>query len=898
MGASLVCFGQTSAVDCGKTYYNETSDNITMQDPGKGNNCTYYIVTGNYTPQVAITFSPVSINSSLYNLTVYAGNITEDKNSKIIANLTEVLREQSSRLVVSGYRVTSIVLSRASVDSSKIEPLEVLYNTAECSAPPQEVSGIFLPPLYMANNGTITCTYTGNITLGSVGVLSFSKINISSGSIDVQFGSETKTTINGSRIPADTFGAPGSTDVTLTVNIENSKDTQSFEAIFQSVNQGCSGKLTANSTFQKLSIPTSNPLPLVCYTRIEAETNNQVYLVDIGNYTQTPIVDSIVYYDGNNTKARVLGTLQDGLSWRVSSGSYMTVVANLGSQVSRVTNIQYKDDGSSKYVTLNNKSESIVLNGSTVDGNPVSMVFEGLNMSLPYVKFEVKFEDNNSTATNAAVEVRSTQAMSPFTFTNDTALFPVVMPGSKALVVVTGLGGQQNVSLNVTPVATTDCNQLFVNDSGRISLSIKQTDQSCTILVVLAEKSDVILYLNQVDDLCQGRTLDIYLGLNKTSHDVASLPSGTRYRNLAPIRFPAGSTPRLEWKNKNYSCAAPTVVGRYLTEDIAETCLLFGPALSGTFATPYYPNQYPLNVYCNWTIPAMKNSSLLYLIVNTTDFRDGQNITIQNLQNNTLAFVNGTELPPDLIIPNKNLSAIFTSGTPGQMLDPTKSGRGAQITYKVVSCGELVTNTTGNLMVPDAKNKSLECIWIIQVPAGADHSVNNINATITATGYKDESNGTLQIFDGNSMRLPAVPLNWAELKSGSHVVSRSSALIVRYAYTNSSSGPFSLKFSYKLFTCNSKDACDNSTCIHKDWRCDNKSDCRDGKDEENCPPQPAPPEPQKGKSGVAGYWIAVCLIIGIVLGVILTVGVPKCIGKIRRRKFAGASNYGSLSEDT
>jgi hypothetical protein len=55
------------------------------------------------------------------------------------------------------------------------------------------------------------------------------------------------------------------------------------------------------------------------------------------------------------------------------------------------------------------------------------------------------------------------------------------------------------------------------------------------------------------------------------------------------------------------------------------------------------------------------------------------------------------------------------------------------------ACGGVV-DKVGNLNIPDAKNKTVECIWIIQVPAtGVNDSVNIVNASFSVTGYQTGS---------------------------------------------------------------------------------------------------------------------------------------------------------------
>jgi hypothetical protein len=51
--------------------------------------------------------------------------------------------------------------------------------------------------------------------------------------------------------------------------------------------------------------------------------------------------------------------------------------------------------------------------------------------------------------------------------------------------------------------------------------------------------------------------------------------------------------------------------------------------MSGNINTPNFPNQYPLNVMCNWTLPVTVNSSMMYLTVKSLDIQPGHTLTLQ-----------------------------------------------------------------------------------------------------------------------------------------------------------------------------------------------------------------------------------------------------------------------------
>ena len=50
----FVLFGNDT---CGDTMFKNKTGVISGQDPGKGKTCSYYIIAGNYTPQVIVVLS-------------------------------------------------------------------------------------------------------------------------------------------------------------------------------------------------------------------------------------------------------------------------------------------------------------------------------------------------------------------------------------------------------------------------------------------------------------------------------------------------------------------------------------------------------------------------------------------------------------------------------------------------------------------------------------------------------------------------------------------------------------------------------------------------------------------------------------------------------------------------
>ncbi|KAL4218724.1 Domain first found in C1r [Mactra antiquata] len=883
---------------CGNTTFTDATGQISVDTLPAGQNCTFKIIAGNYTPQVALKFNKILLDPLVFNLTIYGGS----DNGSMIANLTQGYGDLPYVLVVSRYKVTYIVFSRTNVqDSVASSGFTMSYDTTKCQVSESSLGGVINSPIYLPGNGSIICVYNEtNIVPGYITVLSFLGFNVQNGTMTVTMGDQ-KTSLSGLKRPGDLFGAVGVTNLVINITFNQVASPQNFTALYQSVDPSCSGKFQAERTYKPLSIPSSNQLPVKCYIQIAA---NQSHVYIDGNQPSSVnnAVDSFVFYDGDSAQGQILGTLGQGKNWFVSSGQAITMVANLGSQNNRSNTLKYRSDDFSMYYSVGNETVSAEFDGAFVQGVKVVLQFDSKN---PTSKMKIEVIQDGSTITDAVITVLCDEGDFVYNFTKDTVLFPVVTSSSLAMVLVTNLNAGQKVKIQATALTNSDCNQILNSKSGQITLD-STSALSCNIVVNTGD--DMILTLDTVT-LCPTGKLEVYEGAMKTSTKIATLTSANTNTVIPQMKFNKGSNPRLVWTDSgNTTCTDLSLVGRYWTQNNATTCGSLPVGLSGTVSTPNYPNQYPLNVQCNWSLPSTTNTSMMFLSVKSINFNMQQNITLQNsTTNNVIAVYNGTTLPNDMIITNKNLSMVFSASQATDGEQVTQAAQGAQISYKVLTCGGLVTTPSANITVPQTRNQSRECIWIIQVPAnGTNNSVNIVSANFTVFGYKNAANGSLEVHDGGSIRDEPMSVNMTS-KNSTNLKSRRNLMLVRYVYTNSTSGPFGVNITYVTFNCNSTMQCDNGICIHPEWICDGIPQCMDGKDEKHCngsrpiPPQPtpAPPKPHTdGKKGVAGYWVFISLLFGVILGIMITVLVPACIKKIRQRNISRMSNYGSLHEET
>ncbi|PVD21505.1 hypothetical protein C0Q70_17303 [Pomacea canaliculata] len=95
----------------------------------------------------------------------------------------------------------------------------------------------------------------------------------------------------------------------------------------------------------------------------------------------------------------------------------------------------------------------------------------------------------------------------------------------------------------------------------------------------------------------------------------------------------------------------------------------------------------------------------------------------------------------------------------------------------------------------------------------------------------------------------------------------------------SSAAGLALKASYTTFGCDKAHQCDNGLCIHPDWRCNGHDDCGDDTDERNCT------GPNDTSGMVHSYLVAICLILGILAGVVLAVCIPRLMRRYRHNAY-------------
>nr|XP_008192422.1 PREDICTED: cubilin [Tribolium castaneum] len=145
---------------------------------------------------------------------------------------------------------------------------------------------------------------------------------------------------------------------------------------------------------------------------------------------------------------------------------------------------------------------------------------------------------------------------------------------------------------------------------------------------------------------------------------------------------------------------------------------------AGVIKSPGYPNNYPLNIECTWTIQVKPGHQIL---LNVTDFQLEHYTTCRydwlEIRNGgssmspLLGRFCNTDIPKMIPSHANKLFIRFKS-------DMSKSEKGFKITWEATAtgCGGVLNSPTGSIIspnYPEPYNLNAECIWKISISAGS-----------------------------------------------------------------------------------------------------------------------------------------------------------------------------------
>uniref|UniRef100_A0A8B9P6B4 CUB domain containing protein 2 n=1 Tax=Apteryx owenii TaxID=8824 RepID=A0A8B9P6B4_APTOW len=242
-------------------------------------------------------------------------------------------------------------------------------------------------------------------------------------------------------------------------------------------------------------------------------------------------------------------------------------------------------------------------------------------------------------------------------------------------------------------------------------------DTECTWLIVVAEGSSVLLTFSHFDleyhDACGYDYLQVYNGVTRDRGNLLGTFCGRR----PPPSFTSSWHVLAVIFHSDKHVASHGFAAAY-RRDVCGGELT---ALSGEITSPDYPDNYPNNAECRWSIRAAAGAGV------TLVFADFQ---VENDEECSFDYVAlfdgptaaaarlgrycGSRSPPRAVSSGRELLVVFKS-------DFNIGGRGFKAYFYSGECQEVYTAVKGNFSSPQYPNfypNNLKCQWTIQLPPG------------------------------------------------------------------------------------------------------------------------------------------------------------------------------------
>ncbi|XP_062613995.1 cubilin-like [Saccostrea cucullata] len=449
--------------------------------------------------------------------------------------------------------------------------------------------------------------------------------------------------------------------------------------------------------------------------------------------------------------------------------------------------------------------------------------------------------------------------------------FPVTSRTGSLLIVAENFKNQEFFSGSFNSIPS-GCDKILTSPTSSFQIQRINIDTQCSIVTV-PPNTGITAFRVQGLNLCKNETVTIYEGHSKYDKRIATLTNqSSQVTPLFYVRANKGFRMDIDSvyaECRNESVEPVTLTGMYTAEPDCGGTLT---STDGLISSPEYPNFYPLNSNCQWSLPVPENgSTLVYVTMDTANLTSDHSLRLQDGTGQTLWEFSGSVLPEtDAIISlNKSESELASlvfdsSSASGQGVGNVSTGFRAN--YRLLKCGGYLSSSNGSLAIPEGIPKGESCIWIISLPKlGVDNSTNIIQFTLSVP--KMTSNSSIQVLDGGTARSKAFSVN---SKSSKSYLSRTNALWVKMV------APAKLTLTYNTHSCSTKDQCKNGLCLHPEWRCDGVDDCGDMTDEENCPCSSP-----SVKQGLKTYLVVIIALMCLALGVVLTILIPAVYKRFR-----------------
>ncbi|XP_030061493.1 CUB domain-containing protein 2 [Microcaecilia unicolor] len=300
----------------------------------------------------------------------------------------------------------------------------------------------------------------------------------------------------------------------------------------------------------------------------------------------------------------------------------------------------------------------------------------------------------------------------------------------------------------------------------------------CTWLLVVAEGSSVLLTFHHFDleyhDVCDYDYVKIYNGVSEDKGNLLGKFCGTDL----PPQFTSSWHVMVIIFHSDKHVSSKGFSATY-KKDVCGGVLT---GLSGVIMSPDYPENYPNNAECHWTI-RVASPSIVKLVF--TDFQMENNeecsfdyVAIfdgSSMSDKHTSRYCGSSKPPDVVSATSELLFVFKS-------DFNIGGRGFKAYFYSGECQEVYTAIKGNFsspQYPDVYPNNINCHWTVELPQGfriqmvfLDLDLEDRNSLTNACDYDYVS-----LYDGGQENAPLLG-RWCGREVVPPVTSRGNKLLL------------------------------------------------------------------------------------------------------------------------
>ncbi|XP_015210799.1 CUB domain-containing protein 2 [Lepisosteus oculatus] len=303
-------------------------------------------------------------------------------------------------------------------------------------------------------------------------------------------------------------------------------------------------------------------------------------------------------------------------------------------------------------------------------------------------------------------------------------------------------------------------------------------DTECVWLIVVAEGSSVLLTFHHFEleyhADCAYDYVQIY---NGASQDQGNLLGTFCGENPPPPFTSAWHVMSIVFRSDRHVAHSGFSVG--YRKDVCGGVLT---GLSGTISSPDYPDSYPNNAECSWTVH-VSNRTVVSLVFLDFQLENNEQCEFDYVavfdgptaRHRPLGNYCGSETPPSAVSSSNRLLVVFRS-------DFNIGGRGFKAYYYSGECQQIFTAIKGNFsspQYPDIYPNNINCHWTVSLAAGyrvklyaADMELEDRNSLTDACDYD-----SLAVHDGSSQRDPLLG-RWCGAEMPPPLLSQSNKLLV------------------------------------------------------------------------------------------------------------------------